>query len=1171
MIQRNGGNQRFFVFNPLSWTRTDVADIPYTGALPIHAVDLTTGTEVPSQVVTIGGAQSVRVLAPNVPSVGYKVFEIQPGAGQVFTGGPTADATTGVMENEFYRVTVSPRGAVTSFVDKRLNNRELAGTTGGFALNDLGSAGGSLAIENAGPVSVTLRATSPGPLAHTSRITLARGSDRVAIQNEITQNFGGTREWRFSFNVTNPDVRHEEVGAVMRARLTTDGGQYSPTNARYDYLTLNHFADMSGSDGTGVTLSNSDAYFMRIGNSSVGTLDTTTPQLSVLAGGELRPHNPITNQAGDSYFLQRFALQSHSAYDQPAAMRFALEHQNPLVAGTVSGGTAYPETSYSYLSISDPNVLLWSLKPAEEGIGEGVIARVWNLSPTPKPFTISLSEPIAAAKTITHVETDQGDAVVAGGALSATAAQNQLLSFRLFPSSLPRAVKILPTDARMTEAGDPGSFTVVRTGDTAAPLDVPYTVGGTATPGADYQGLSGTATIPAGASSTVVPLVPLGDTVTEPDETITVTLTPQLGYLLGLWNSATADIVANSGVSPPPPPPAGTGAAASYPFSEGVGTSTADYSGNGNVGSITAAAWAAGKFGQGLNFNGSTSFVAIPDAASLDIGTAGTIEAWVRLNAVGRWHGIVAKGSANALTAHNYALEVNNANRVECSVGNGTSANSALSASTLAAGTLYHLACVWTGSQLQVYVNGSLSATGAETITPIGNLAPLYIGQYGGNSDRTNGLIDEVRIYNRALAQTEIQSDLGGPIAPPPPPTPDATKPTVGVTAPSSGATVSGTVAVTADAVDNVGVVGVQFKLDGANLGTEDMVSPYAVDWNTVGAANASHVLTATARDAAGNTATSADVTVTVANDTIPPAAPANLTAAASSSSQIDLSWSAATDNVAVVGYRVSRNGTVIATTTATSYKDAGLAAQTTYTYTVAALDAANNVSPPSGPASATTLAAPPTNGSLAAAYRFGEGAGTTTADVSPNGNSGTLVNGAAWTTGGKYGSAISFDGLDDHVRAADSNALDLGRTGTIEAWVKVNALNRWHSVIAKGNANSDASHNYALEITNANRWACIFGNGASASVLRSSTAPKINQFTHVACVWNGTMLQLYLDGVLNASASQLITPAANTSPLYIGQFGGNTDRLNGIIDEVRIYNRALGAAEIQKDMTTPL
>jgi Domain of unknown function (DUF4082)/Bacterial Ig-like domain/Bacterial Ig domain len=95
---------------------------------------------------------------------------------------------------------------------------------------------------------------------------------------------------------------------------------------------------------------------------------------------------------------------------------------------------------------------------------------------------------------------------------------------------------------------------------------------------------------------------------------------------------------------------------------------------------------------------------------------------------------------------------------------------------------------------------------------------------------------------------------------------PDSTLPTVSFTAPANGATVSGTtVTVSASASDNVGVAGVRFRLDGVDLGAEDTTSPYAISWNTTTATNASHSLTAVARDAAGNTA-SAAVTVTVDN-----------------------------------------------------------------------------------------------------------------------------------------------------------------------------------------------------------------------------------------------------------------------------------------------------------------
>ena len=94
----------------------------------------------------------------------------------------------------------------------------------------------------------------------------------------------------------------------------------------------------------------------------------------------------------------------------------------------------------------------------------------------------------------------------------------------------------------------------------------------------------------------------------------------------------------------------------------------------------------------------------------------------------------------------------------------------------------------------------------------------------------------------------------------------DVTPPTVSVTAPAAGTTVTGTVTVTADAADDVGVIGVQFLLDGANLGAEDATAPYSVSWNSIQVPDGSHTLLARARDAAGHLTTSSPVTVTVAN-----------------------------------------------------------------------------------------------------------------------------------------------------------------------------------------------------------------------------------------------------------------------------------------------------------------
>lgn len=96
----------------------------------------------------------------------------------------------------------------------------------------------------------------------------------------------------------------------------------------------------------------------------------------------------------------------------------------------------------------------------------------------------------------------------------------------------------------------------------------------------------------------------------------------------------------------------------------------------------------------------------------------------------------------------------------------------------------------------------------------------------------------------------------------------DTTDPTVAITAPENAATVSGsTVAVTADASDNVGVVGVQFKVNGTNQGAEDTAAPYAITWDTFFLTDGNYTITALARDAATNDALSAAITVTVQNN----------------------------------------------------------------------------------------------------------------------------------------------------------------------------------------------------------------------------------------------------------------------------------------------------------------
>jgi hypothetical protein len=125
---------------------------------------------------------------------------------------------------------------------------------------------------------------------------------------------------------------------------------------------------------------------------------------------------------------------------------------------------------------------------------------------------------------------------------------------------------------------------------------------------------------------------------------------------------------------------------------------------------------------------------------------------------------------------------------------------------------------------------------------------------------------------------------------------------------------------VDANASDNVGVVGVQFKRDGANLGAEDTSAPYSIDWNTATASNGGHSLTAVARDAAGHKTTSAARPVTVSNVAAAPSVWLTAPAAGATVSGRTTLSAAANDNLSVAGMRFLVDGNVLGVDTQKPY-----------------------------------------------------------------------------------------------------------------------------------------------------------------------------------------------------------------------------------------------------------
>ena len=305
--------------------------------------------------------------------------------------------------------------------------------------------------------------------------------------------------------------------------------------------------------------------------------------------------------------------------------------------------------------------------------------------------------------------------------------------------------------------------------------------------------------------------------------------------------------------------------------------------------------------------------------------------------------------------------------------------------------------------------------------------------------------------------------------------TADTIPPTVSLTAPSAGATVTGSVTVSATAADANGVAGVQFKLDGTSIGAEDTATPYSMSWDTTTVANGSHTLTAVARDSAGNTTTSTAVVVTVSN------------------------------------------------------------------------------------AGGTT--------GLVAAYGFDEGSGTTTADQSGSGNVGT-ISGATWSSAGKFGKALSFNGTNSFVSVAGSSTLNLTNAMTIEAWVNPSSLTTsgWNTVVLKERPGYYA---YALYgNTGTNRPSANAFVGSTDADTRGTAQIPSNAWTHLAATYDGTTLALYVNGTQVSQTAVGGSIVTSTGALKIGGNAIWGEFFSGLIDEVRIYNRTLSSAQIQGDMT---
>ena len=217
-----------------------------------------------------------------------------------------------------------------------------------------------------------------------------------------------------------------------------------------------------------------------------------------------------------------------------------------------------------------------------------------------------------------------------------------------------------------------------------------------------------------------------------------------------------------------------------------------------------------------------------------------------------------------------------------------------------------------------------------------------------------------------------------------------------------------------------------------------------------------------------------------------------------------------------------------------------------------------------------TVSAASASTGGLVAAYNFEEAGGNAVVDASGNGNHGA-ISGATRIGGGKFGGALSFDGIDDWVTIPHAASLDLTNGMTLQAWVYPTTVTGNRTVLVKENPPGNSVYYLYANDSDYNTNQPL-GGGVFASQYRFAQGGATlvaNAWSHVAITYDGAIQRLYVNGTQVASRAQTGNMGVSGGVLRIG---GNSlwgEFFRGHLDEIRVYNRALTATELKTDMNT--
>ncbi len=512
-----------------------------------------------------------------------------------------------------------------------------------------------------------------------------------------------------------------------------------------------------------------------------------------------------------------------------------------------------------------------------------------------------------------------------------------------------------------------------------------------------------------------------------------------------------------------------------YNFDQISGTTTLpDLAGgdnNGTLTNMTGSEWAASGAvvippGNTLDFNGANQYV---DCGTGINPSVFTIESWVKLNTLS--DGVIASKINSDLGYYyqNFELRTTASGNINFMVPDGSSWLSVTSAATIIAGIWYHIAGTYDGTTAKIYINGvqdsnTLSnSTYASTDNADTNFT-IGTRSLGSSSLFFNGQIDEVRLWNIARTQTDIQNNMHNTLDP-----------------------------------SGEGNLAAYYRFDQAGGTT---LTDY------------------TANNYHGTLTNMAGTEWTASGAMCPfPISAANVTTIG-----FTANWNAVNG---ATGFRIdvstdSNFGSFI-----TNGQDIDAGSGTSFNVTGLTL----------------------TPGSVYYFLMRAEKSGWT----SPNSAPVTVMF--------SPGNALQFDGADDYVTVPDNANLNFTGNFTLEAWIYKNtSFSGWSGIIRKGNY-----FLVGIQGTDKVRLGFVDTSPVEYDCDSLSDIPN-NQWVHIAGVYDGTNLIIYINGVLDISTNiGSHTILTGTSPLYLGE--SSSYYFNGKMDEVRIWNTARTQSQIQSSM----